>query len=440
VAGLAVAAFGLASVGLFTTVSSEPPAIPGASAVRSSGEVLQARPVLDRGSLTELIADLQARLQAVPDDWQACASLGLAYVQQARISADPSYYPKAEGVLARSLELHPDDNFDALVGMGTLALARHEFAAGLAWGRKAEAVNPYRAFAYGVIGDALIELGRYQEGFDALQHMVDLRPDLSSYARAAYARELQGDVEGATQLMTMAFDVASSRSDMAWTLHQLGELSLASGQMADAEREYRRTLAADPTFVPAEAGLARVAAARGDLPAAIEGFESVVAAYPLPEYVIALADLYTVTGDHAMAERQVALLEAEEDLLEAGGVNVDLEVAMFSADHGVDLDGGLDAARAEWARRQSVQVADALAWQLYAHGRYEEALGYADQALRLGTRNASFLFHRGMIERALGRDDAARADLAAALEINPHFSILWADTAARELGDLGGSA
>jgi tetratricopeptide (TPR) repeat protein len=84
-------------------------------------------------------------------------------------------------------------------------------------------------------------------------------------------------------------------------------------------------------------------------------------------------------------------------------------------------------------------VADALAWQLYANGRYDEALGYAEQAMRLGTRSASFLFHKGMIEQALGLDDAARQDLAAALEINPHFSILWAGRAAQTLASLGGA-
>jgi tetratricopeptide (TPR) repeat protein len=105
----------------------------------------------------------------------------------------------------------------------------------------------------------------------------------------------------------------------------------------------------------------------------------------------------------------------------------------------VDLAGGLAAAQAEWARRQSITVADALAWQLYANGRYRDALGYSNQALRLGTRSALFFFHRGMIQKALGRTADARRDLATALDINPHFSILWSQTAARTLAELGGA-
>jgi len=123
----------------------------------------------------------------------------------------------------------------------------------------------------------------------------------------------------------------------------------------------------------------------------------------------------------AEAARRYALVHAEERLLRAGGVNVDLEIALFDADHGVELANGLAAARKEWTRRRSIQVADALAWELYANGRDREALRYANRALRLGTRNALFVFHRGMIERALGRLRAARRDLSVALEINPHF-------------------
>jgi tetratricopeptide (TPR) repeat protein len=112
---------------------------------------------------------------------------------------------------------------------------------------------------------------------------------------------------------------------------------------------------------------------------------------------------------------------------------------LFDADHGVDLAAGLAAARQEWSRRTSIHVADALAWELFANKRYAQALRYSNRALRLGTRNALFLFHRGMIERALGELRAARRDLAEALSINPHFSILWSGRAHRILASLGGA-
>jgi tetratricopeptide (TPR) repeat protein len=420
VAGLAAALFVMGGIGLFRTVRSEAPAVSTRLVPALAG-----RPVVTGGTLARTIASLQDRLKALPQDFGSWSALGLAYVQQARVTADPGFYPKAEEALNRSLSESPTGNFQALTGLAALAAARHDFGAALAFGRRAEAINPDNANVHGVMGDALIELGRYPEAFGELQRMIDLRPGLSSYARVSYARELQGDPAGAMALMRQALDYASSAGDRAWASNQIGELAFNAGDLATAERSYRFASEMDPTFFPARAGLAKVAAARGETGRAIAAYHEIVAAYPLPEYVVALADLQTAAGRTTDAEGTIGLLRVEEKLFEANGVNVDLEIALFDADHGLDLAAGLDAARSEWARRRSVHVADALAWALYANGRYDEAITYSNEALALGTRNASFLFHRGMIERALGRTAAAKKDLRAALALNPHFSILW---------------
>ena len=128
----------------------------------------------------------------------------------------------------------------------------------------------------------------------------------------------------------------------------------------------------DPSYVPNLAGLAKVAWASGDDELAIARYTDVVARYPSAEFVVALADLYRVTGQPDLADRQEAVVDAMHRLATANGVNVDLELALFDADHG-DPAGALAAARAEWARRQSVHVADAYAWALYANGRYARA-------------------------------------------------------------------
>jgi tetratricopeptide (TPR) repeat protein len=148
-----------------------------------------------------------------------------------------------------------------------------------------------------------------------------------------------------------------------------------------------------------------------------------VARSPLPDYVVALGDLLWSTGDRSGAREQYGLARAEAALFRANGVNVDLELALFDADHGRP-GPALRAARAEWTRRHSIHVADAYAWALHAAGRDMEALGYERRALALGTRSALFRYHLGMIELALGRDAAGIADLRAALRINPNFSIL----------------
>lgn len=434
VAGLAAMMLVIGGIGLFHRAVPEP-----APAPHLVGPALSSKPVIGSRTLTGIIANLQVRLRAAPNDWRSYADLGLAYVQQARVTADPSFYPKAEGALERSLELNSAENFGALTGLASLAAARHDFDEALAWGEQAVAANPDSADARAVVGDAQLELGQYDGAFATYQTMVDLRPELSTYARVSYAWELQGDFDSAVRAMDLALDAAATPADAAWASNQLGDLYWNHGRLAEAQKWYRRAVAADPSFLPPLAGLARVDAAMGHTDRAIEILSGVVARYPTPEHVIALGDLYTVTGHPEEAASQYALVRAQERLLRASGVNADLEIALFDADHGVDLANGLAAARQEWARRKSVHVADALAWILHANGQHDEALPYANRALRLGTRNALFHFHRGMIERALGKRQAARRDLAAALAINPHFSILWSKQAGEILAGLGGA-
>jgi tetratricopeptide (TPR) repeat protein len=410
-----------------TATASTPPAAPTS---------LLLRPGTGAGSLQAHAAALQRRLREVPGDPSSFAALGIAYVAQARATGDPSLYPKAEGALVSSLRLDRRGNEDALLGLGALALARHDFDAALRLGRGASKIDPFGADAYGVIGDALLELGRYEEAFDAFQRMVDTRPDLASYARVSYARELQGDVRGAIRAMSLAFESAATPGDAAWVAYQLGELAFGSGDVHGSAGWYRRGIELDPSFVPNLAGLAKVAWARGDTTRAIERYRGVTSRYPAPEFVVALADLYRATGRVALAERQERVVRALHDLADANGVNADLELALFAADRG-DETAALDAARAEWSRRRSVHVADALAWALHANGRFERAALFADRALRLGTRNATFLFHAGMIRLALGDDLAARSLLRRAVAVNPNFSILHASTAERVLARLG---
>ena len=195
----------------------------------------------------------------------------------------------------------------------------------------------------------------------------------------------------------------------------------------------------DADYVPPFAGLAKVAWARGHLQEAIDGYTDVVARYPSPEYVIALGDLYTAAGQPEQADRQYALVHAEEQLFRANGVNIDLELALFDAAHG-DPAGALAAARDEWAKRHSVHVADAYAWALHANGRDAEAAVYARKAMALGYRNALFAFHAGMIQLELGNRAEARRLLSEAVRINPHFSIQYAPVARATLATIGGAA
>jgi tetratricopeptide (TPR) repeat protein len=435
VSGLSLALLGLGGIGLFTAGRRE---VSTPVSPRTSAALLG--PAAGAMTLDRTIASLQARLRTTPDDSRSHADLGLAYLQKGRITADPSWYPKAEGVLARSLSLN-DEDARAPLGMGILSLARHDFAAALEWGRRARAIDPYEAEAFGVIGDALVELGRYSEAVGAFQEMIDLRPNLSSYARVSYARELHGDVAGAIEAMTEAQAASGGApEDAAWVASQLGDLYLGTGRLGRAEREYRRGAYLAPEYVLPQVGLAKVAAIRGDLDRAAQKLAGIVDRYPAPEFVILLGDLYGAAGRRGEAEAQYELVQAMQQLYRDNGVNTDLEVALFSADHGLDVEAALDRARAEYRRRPSIHAADALGWTLYRTGRYREAARYAREALRLGTRDALLHFHAGMISFRLGDRTGAERHLSEALAINSSFSFLHRKVAERTLERVRGEA
>lgn len=384
----------------------------------------------------QLIESLQARLRAAPNDWQAYSQLSLAYLQKARETGDPTYYQKAEGVLDKALTLQPDD-YTAISAMGELNLARHQFREALEWGQRARQLNPDRTYAYGVITDAQVELGQYEAAVETLQAMVDLRPDPSSYSRISYLRELHGDTAGALDMMQRAVTGGSpNHENTAWTRTQLANLYFNSGHLDQAEIEYRRTLADRPGYVYALAGLGRVRTAQGRIDEAIALLTEASQATPLPEFVIALGDVYLVAGQPDAAQQQYDLVRVIQQLYQANGVDVDLELALFEADHGGDPATTVRQARAAFARRPSIQAADVLAWALYQAGDYHEARTFSEQALRLGTKDALKLFHAGMIAYHLGDEAQARDYLERALTINPHFSIRYADEARRTLAEL----
>jgi tetratricopeptide (TPR) repeat protein len=379
----------------------------------------------------------QRRLHQVPKDWSTWAQLGSAYVQQARITADPSYYSKAQGALQQSLQLESATNWQAMVGMGALSNARHDFHGALDWGRRAQQVNPSSGGVYGVIADALTQLGQYPQARDAVQQMLNVAPGVSSFTRASYDFEEHGQVPQARDALNRAVQDSTDPADIAFCRYYLGELAFNDGDLPEAHSQYQAGLAADPTYQMLHAGLAKVDAASGQTAKAIDEYDHVVQLLPLPQLVVEYGDLLAAAGQHAKAKQQYELFASEQQLFTTNGVVDHLTPATFQADHGQPTQS-LTEAQAEWNARHSVLAADAFAWALHRNGRDTQALSYATTATGLGWRNATFLYHRGTIEASLGQTDRARTDLTDALSINPHFDILQAPVARQLLASLGG--
>ena len=360
----------------------------------------------------DAVAALRARLERRPDDAAGWAALGTALVDRARSDADPALYAQAEQALDESSRLQPEDNAPALVGQGALAAARHDFRAAEALARDAVEVNPYGVGGHVVLVDALVEQGRYDEAVEALDVAGGVDPGLAVLTRVSYLRELYGDVDGARVALADARRSAVRPVDVAYVDRLLAELAWHVGDLDGAAAAYDAGLRLQPDDAVLLAGQAEVAAARGDVDAALAGYAAAAERSPLPS-VARLAFGATATG----------------------GVDTDRDTAVFDADHGRP-EQALASARGAAAREGGVFVDDALGWSLHANGDDAAALAHLVDATRLGTPRASFWYHRGVVEAALGRDAEAAASLETALGLNPAFSPVHAPRARALLAEL----
>jgi tetratricopeptide (TPR) repeat protein len=260
--------------------------------------------------------------------------------------------------------------------------------------------------------------------------MVSLRPGLASYARVAYARELTGDREGARAAMRLALVSAAGQPEpTAWAHVELAKLELALGRTDVARRHALAALRALPGYPTARIELARSAAAGGDLPAAIGAARLATEATPTAQAVTLLGDLLERAGRHAEARRQRETVAVIDRLLVAGGVQVDLESAVYRADNLIRPSETVELARRARAERPSIYGDDAVAWALARAGRCADALPFAERSLRLGTQDGLLFFHRGYAAGCAGDRAGMLHWYAKALETNSAFSVRWAPVA-----------
>ncbi|MFE3581222.1 tetratricopeptide repeat protein [Streptomyces vinaceus] len=379
---------------------------------------------------------LTARLQRLPGDWNTWSTLAMAYIEQARSSADPATYTKAEQALRRSLDLQPHGNSGAEAGMAALAAARHDFTGALTWATKAVTSDPYNAAAYGVLSDAHTQLGHYPDAETAVQKMNDLRPDAASLARASYTFELRGDTRRAADLMRRSLTAATTDSARAFAHTCLAALALEDGDARTALKEAEQGLRTSPADTALLDARARAHAALGRDEQALADWQRAVDIVPLPHLALALGEMHQTLGQRPQADSQYTLLKAQDTVRASTGSPPDTDAILFEADHGSPA-RSVNLAEQALQRRPFLAVHDAYGWALHRAGRDDEALTHANQALALGTRQALWHYHRAAIHHALGDTTAARTDLATALEGAPALHPLHARQARALLKRIG---
>ncbi|MFH9863084.1 tetratricopeptide repeat protein [Streptomyces sp. NPDC017202] len=391
--------------------------------------------------LAVLIGEREARVRARPQDARSWAVLGAAYVEHGRRTADAAaLYPQAERALRTSLSVRPAGNTEALVGLAALANARRDFPAARSWGETARKRAPKRWTVYPQLIDAYTGLGDHKRARAALDRLLELRSGPAALGRAAAVYRDEGRREDAAAALSDAAAGAAAPAERAAWLERAGQLAFERGDREPALRYFREAVRLDPDQWAAQAGRGRALAALGRTSEALDAYRAALAGQPLPQYALELGELYESLGRPRAARVRYDLLRELVRREAAGGVDGALVLGRFEADHG-DPAAAVRQLLAQWRRQPGIEVADALGWALHRAGRHEEGLRYAviatDRAHQGTVRSASYLWHRGMIERQLRREGAARRHLEEALRINPYFSPLHARTARTALVALG---
>jgi tetratricopeptide (TPR) repeat protein len=392
--------------------------------------------LLPSATTPQRIEALEAQVRERPSDPQGFTDLGHAYLVRFGEIEDPAFYPKAQAAFERALDISPDYP-SAVAGMAQLQLSRHQFSQGLALAERATRLNPATVQINALITDAEVELGRYRAAAHTAERYVSHRPELASYARISYLRELHGDLSGAVQAMQLAASAAGDRSaDSAFATTLLGKLYADQGDYATAEATFQRVLMVKPGYPDAMLGLAKIEFARGDRETALERYRAVPRAVPAPDHWILLGEAEQAAGDLPAAHRAYGEAAAAFDAEEAQGANTATERAVFEAEHG-DPARAVVLGRHAWRYTPSVRAADAYSVALSAAGEDRAALRFSDRAVRLGSLDPVFLYHAGMVAFRAGRADRARGFLTRLVARSPDFSPLYGPRARRALKALG---
>src|SRR5262245_59317167 len=222
----------------------------------------------------------QRRIQREPRNADAYVRLADGFVRKSRETADASYVARAEQALRRAIGIAPDDA-GAARHLAYVLAARHDFTAAAEQAERAIALDPTDGDAHGVLGDASIELGRYDRAAAEYDTMMRLKVDLASYSRLSGLKSLRGDPRGAIADLERAVALGKSGGQppesVAWAEWQLGAEHFAIGEVERAESRYRSALETYPGYYRALAGLAQVSAARGQDEAAVRLYRAALA-------------------------------------------------------------------------------------------------------------------------------------------------------------------
>jgi len=366
------------------------------------------------------MAQARKLIEKNPRDFEAYNALALALSRRARETSDVKFYVQAEETLQKSFEVAPD-NFDGQRIHVWLLLGKHEFSAALDAAKKLNLKMPDDVMLWGFLTDANVELGNYKDAETAAQWMLDLKPgNTPGLTRAAYLRELYGDIDGSLELMNMAYQSTppNEAEDGAWIVTQMAHLNLAIGKIDQAEKLSQQALVMFPGYHYALGNLAKVRIQQKRYDEAVELLKQRYEAAPHAENLYDLAQALQLAGKTDDANKAFAEFERKSLLETNRGDNSNHELIFYYADYGNQPARALDVAQRELLRRHDVFTLDSYAWALYRNGQYADARKQIESALAVGIRDAKIFRHAGEIALKSGDNAAAERYLRESVELN----------------------
>ena len=380
----------------------------------------------------QAIEGLLDKIRRHPNDLKAKTQLAMAYVQESRISGDHAYYDDAAlKLIMQVLEKEPN-NIDAMSVKATILLSQHHFADALIVAKDLTVKNPDAAFTYGLLCDAYVELGNYEEAVKAADRMNAIRPDLRSYSRISYLREIHGDYPGAKEAMELAVKSGVIGMEQTeWCRTQLGKLCEMTGDTEGAERHYQMALSARPDYAYALAGLGRLARQKGNYTEGVTYLENAIKNMKDPAFYEELSDIYVLQNQRVKAEDAAKIViellggnhtdtthqQSDTNMPQHGHYSAK-ELAEASLKIG-DLSHAIDYATFEYGiRPDNIDINELMAWVYFKNGEYGKAVFNIEKALRTGSQKPTLLWKAGNIYLKNNQTEKGNALINKALQIN----------------------
>lgn len=418
-----------------------------AAAVRSTADPAGAALALDPPSASTETARLISSYEAIAHghrDEGVDVMLGSLYLQRGKLTGDLGTYQQALAAATAAVHLAPrDPKTQTLLASARFSL--HDWAGARAAAVRALSIDPHDDGAAVIAADCDVETGRYADAgavYQLLSRKVSGSASLTvRQARLAWAT---GDLPAARRLADLALRLAPDNGatgpGLAFYDVFASQLAIDAGGYADARRYARAAVAAAPAWHVALAALGRADAASGDLDGAITAYRQAVQIVPQPDYLAALGDLLTLTGDARGGQQEYATVGAIIQITSAQRGVYNRQLVLYAADHSVGVAMAVRMARAELVTRHDAAGYDALAWALHAAGQDAQARGYSDHALSISAVDPRFEWHAAAIAVALGDKARARMLLTDVLHRTPVFDPLQSRHAAALLASLGGAS